>query len=90
VGGDQRSVALCRTPSIVHGAGACPREAGHPGEHFWWIPFILGESWRVVVYSGDPYDRVTRCRGAFVREPDCGDVFWLLNLIAELRRRNRR
>lgn len=85
-----KRVTLCGEPTDVIGAGACPREHGHPGDCYWWIAFELGASWRVVVYSGEPQERVPRCRGAFVDDPGAGDVYWLLVLIAELNAREDR
>jgi hypothetical protein len=81
---------LCGHPTDVEGARPCPREAGHGGDHYWWIPFeAFDRCWKVVVYSGPPKERVRRCRGTFVSEPDGFDVLWLLQLISRLRERER-
>lgn len=77
---------LCGHPSDVYGAEPCPREAGHAGEHYWSLPWEEGSCWRVIVYSGAPYDRRRRCAGVFTAEPRAADIARLLRTIAPLRR----
>lgn len=76
---------LCGQPSSVHGAGACPRGWGHRGDHYWYLPWEDGRCWRVIVYSGEPYERERRCAGTFSAEPRAEDVAHLLRTIAPLR-----
>ncbi len=73
-------------PSKVHGAMPCPREYGHRGAHYWWVPFELG-GWRVVVYSGEAPERKRICRGGFTSMPHGTDVHQLLVTVGTLRRR---
>lgn len=78
---------LCGKPAhYVHGAEGCPRESGHPGPHYWWIPFEVG-NWRVVVYEGLAPQRRRVCRGSFTSEPSAHDVYRLLVTIGNVRRR---
>lgn len=78
---------LCGKPArYVYGAEGCPREDGHAGEHYWWIPFEVG-NWRVVVYAGEAAERRRVCRGAFTDQPSAQDVYQLLVLVADRRRR---
>jgi hypothetical protein len=75
-------------PSSVHGAGGCPRAAGHEGDCYWWLPWEDGTgAWRVIVYSGEPQRRRRRCKGVFVDEPRLSDVARLLRTIAPMKRR---
>ena len=78
---------LCRAPSKVVGAELCPREAGHRGPCYWWIPFCIGQTWHVLVYSGEPYDRVGRARGRFCDVPTMRDVADLLETVGDIRAR---
>jgi hypothetical protein len=87
--GDSVDLICLRDPlPPVHGARGCPREAGHSGPHYWWLPWEDESGrWRVVVYSGPPEERVKRCRGVFWGEPTNADVNRLLQSIARIRRR---
>ena len=78
---------LCLAVSSVHGAGPCPRRVGHAGECYWWIAWDGDAGWRVIVYSGDPYNRRRRCMGSFSAEPSTQDVAHLLRVISPLRKR---
>ena len=80
-------IGLCQRESSVHGAGPCPRGAGHRGECYWWLPWEGDAGWRVIVYSGQPYSRRRRCMGSFTSEPSIYDVNFLLKTLAPLRRR---
>lgn len=89
---------LCEHESGVYGAMPCPREAGHRGDHFWVLKWEFGgvdgwgcpDDWRVLVFSGTPYDRRLRCRGRFTAEPELADVnFLLVALVAAHERQER-
>lgn len=74
---------LCGRPARVHGAKGCPRRDGHRGEHYWWIPFEVGE-WRVVVYAGEPKERRRVCRGVFTEQPSSQDVYRLMQTLGRV------
>lgn len=80
---------MCGLLSDVVGAGGCPREAGHDGECFWFIPWELAgpDDWRVIVYSGTAANRVRRCRGRFTAMPELTDVHQLLLTLSTYRHR---
>lgn len=69
----------------MYGGEPCPREHGHPGPHYWWIRFQVG-NWRVTVYEGEEEQRRTVCRGAFTQLPEQADVHQLLVTIGDRRR----
>lgn len=80
---------LCKSfgHSKVVGAGPCPRARGHAGECYWWLAWEGDAGWRVIVYSGDAYNRQRRCKGSFIAEPDVRDVGHLLRVLSPLKKR---
>jgi hypothetical protein len=79
-------VILCGAPTVVRGAKPCPRAKNHPGVHYWWIPWLDGRGeWRVVVYTGEPEERVRLARGVFCDSPSGQDVAELLRVLSPLK-----
>lgn len=79
---------------VAHGEGAepCPREPGHPGDCYFWIPIerAYGITVLVYVFYGEFNEhRKTLCKGEFESWPNGYDVQRLVRVIVQLRRREK-